>query len=197
MAACAPASRRLRVRTRGGTVAREQCGPPCADRTGRARLSAATRGAHPRAARPRAARVLSVTRGAPRGPAPARARPGQPHQPATPSVPAPAVGDRVSIARRDVSGWVTGRARLHLHTHGRTARCEPRLGLGTAATHPLLRTPTSRQRWRLRRGRGYGLAVALVGAGILGLELSSGGGWALILLGGWVATLASQRAYAR
>jgi hypothetical protein len=47
------------------------------------------------------------------------------------------------------------------------------------------------------RGRGYGLAVALVGAGILGLELSSGVAWALILLGGWVATLASQRAYAR
>ena len=49
----------------------------------------------------------------------------------------------------------------------------------------------------LVRGRGYGLAVALVAAGILGLELSSGVGWALILLGGWVATLASQRAYAR
>ena len=46
-------------------------------------------------------------------------------------------------------------------------------------------------------GRGYGLAVALGAAGILGLELSSGVGWALILLGGWVATLASQRAYAR
>jgi hypothetical protein len=46
-------------------------------------------------------------------------------------------------------------------------------------------------------GRVYGLAVALVAAGILGLELSSGVGWALILLGGWSATLASQRAYAR
>ena len=43
-------------------------------------------------------------------------------------------------------------------------------------------------------GRGYGLAVALVAAGILGLELSSGIGWALILLGGWFATLTSQRA---
>jgi hypothetical protein len=44
------------------------------------------------------------------------------------------------------------------------------------------------------RGRAYGLAVALVAAGILGLELSSGVGWALILLGGWSATLRSQRA---
>jgi hypothetical protein len=47
------------------------------------------------------------------------------------------------------------------------------------------------------RGRRYSLAVALVAAGILGLELSTGVGWALILLGGWSATLASQRAYAR
>ena len=49
----------------------------------------------------------------------------------------------------------------------------------------------------LTRGGAYGLAVALVAAGILGLKLSSGFGWAVILLGGWVATLASQRAYAR
>jgi hypothetical protein len=49
----------------------------------------------------------------------------------------------------------------------------------------------------LVRGRGYVLAVALVAAGILGLELSSGIGWGLILLGGWFAALASQRAYAR
>jgi hypothetical protein len=47
------------------------------------------------------------------------------------------------------------------------------------------------------RARAYGLAVALAAAGILGLELSNGVGWALILLGGWSATLASQRAYAR
>jgi hypothetical protein len=46
-------------------------------------------------------------------------------------------------------------------------------------------------------GRGYGLAVALVAAGVVGLELSSGVGWALILLGGWSATLTSQRAYGR
>jgi len=46
-------------------------------------------------------------------------------------------------------------------------------------------------------GRGYGLAVALVATGIFGLELSSGVGWALILLGGWSATLTSQRAYGR
>jgi hypothetical protein len=46
------------------------------------------------------------------------------------------------------------------------------------------------------RGRAYGLAVVLVAAGILGLELSSGVGWALILVGGWSATLASERAYA-
>ena len=49
----------------------------------------------------------------------------------------------------------------------------------------------------LVRGRGYVLAVGLVAAGILGLELSSGIGWALILLGGWFAALVSQRAYAR
>jgi hypothetical protein len=49
----------------------------------------------------------------------------------------------------------------------------------------------------LVRGRAYGLAVALVAAGILGLKLSSGFGWGLIVLGGWSATLASQRAYAR
>ena len=41
---------------------------------------------------------------------------------------------------------------------------------------------------------GYGLALALVATGILGLGLSSGVGWALILLGGWVATLRSQHA---
>ena len=41
---------------------------------------------------------------------------------------------------------------------------------------------------------GYGLALALVATGILGLEISSGVGWALILLGGWFATLTSQRA---
>jgi len=41
---------------------------------------------------------------------------------------------------------------------------------------------------------GYGLALALVATGILGLELSSGVGWALIVLGGWFATLRSQRA---
>ena len=47
------------------------------------------------------------------------------------------------------------------------------------------------------RGRRYGLAVALVAAGIVGLELSSAAGWVLILVGGWSATLASQRAHAR
>ena len=40
---------------------------------------------------------------------------------------------------------------------------------------------------------GYGLAVALVVTGILGLELSAGLGWALIVLGGWFAALTSQR----
>jgi hypothetical protein len=44
---------------------------------------------------------------------------------------------------------VTGRARLHLLTHGRSACFEPGLGHGTAATHPLHRPPNSRQRRRL------------------------------------------------
>jgi len=47
------------------------------------------------------------------------------------------------------------------------------------------------------RGRAYGLAAALVAAGILGLELAPAAGWALILVGGWSATLASERAHAR
>jgi hypothetical protein len=45
----------------------------------------------------------------------------------------------------------------------------------------------------LRRAGGYGIAVALVATGILGLELSAGLGWALIVFGGWFATLTSQR----
>jgi hypothetical protein len=40
---------------------------------------------------------------------------------------------------------------------------------------------------------GYGLAGALVVTGILGLDLSAGLGWALIVLGGWFAALTSQR----
>jgi hypothetical protein len=64
-------------------------------------------------------------------------------------------------------------------------------------THPPAPRLTSGNEGVLVRGRAYGLAVALVAAGILGLELSSGVGWALILLGGWSATLASQRAYVR
>jgi hypothetical protein len=47
------------------------------------------------------------------------------------------------------------------------------------------------------RGRAYGLALVLVAAGILGLELAPAAGWALILVGGWSATLASERAHAR
>jgi hypothetical protein len=69
-------------------------------------------------------------------------------------------------------GWVMAQQR-HTHSTGRLTR-------GNAGV--------------LVRGRGYVLAVALVTAGILGLELSSGVGWALILLGGWLATLLSQRA---
>lgn len=74
---------------------------------------------------------------------------------------------------------------------------------GHAVSHGWVMAPQrTRSPGRLTRGnggvfvggRGYGLAVALVAAGILGLELSSGVGWALILLGGWVATLRSQRA---
>ena len=55
--------------------------------------------------------------------------------------------------------------------------------------------PSTRRRTHSKAGvLGYGLALALVATGILGLELSSGVGWALILLGGWFATLTSQRA---
>ena len=55
--------------------------------------------------------------------------------------------------------------------------------------------PSTRRRTHSNAGvLGDGLALALVATGILGLELSSGVGWALILLGGWFATLTSQRA---
>ena len=63
-------------------------------------------------------------------------------------------------------------------------------------THPPAPRRTRRNGGVFVLGRRFRLAVALVTAGILALELSSGVGWALILLGGWSATLASQRAYA-
>src|SRR5829696_7031729 len=56
--------------------------------------------------------------------------------------------------------------------------------MGQKQTAQSPRRPTHGDAGGFGHARRYGLAVALVATGILGLELSAGLGWALVVLGG-------------